>query len=124
MPHCILAGDAFQLNHCVQSATPFQATSMLLDDILASHLPTSRVPRLHAILLNPGAACTPALQGLAVLVALCSRALLCLHISLPQGRTPYYLCSHRECNARTAADGTGGRGACAHPGLPVASAGW
>lgn len=27
---------------------------MLLDDILASHLPTSRVPRLHAILLQPG----------------------------------------------------------------------
>lgn len=28
---------------------------MLLDDILASHLPTSRVPRLHAILLQLGA---------------------------------------------------------------------
>lgn len=28
---------------------------MLVDDILASHLPTSRVPRLHAILLQPGA---------------------------------------------------------------------
>lgn len=29
---------------------------MLLDDVLASHLPTSRVPRLHAILLESGAA--------------------------------------------------------------------
>ena len=28
------------------------ASSMLLDDVLASHLPTSRVPRLHAVLLS------------------------------------------------------------------------
>ncbi|KAL4442708.1 hypothetical protein ABPG77_006702 [Micractinium sp. CCAP 211/92] len=29
-----------------------QPSSMLLDDILASHLPTSRAPRLHVILMN------------------------------------------------------------------------
>lgn len=40
-----------------------QAASMLLDDILASHLPTSRAPRLHAILLQPGALCRPCWAG-------------------------------------------------------------
>jgi hypothetical protein len=39
---------------------------MLLDDILASHLPTSLVPRLHAILLHPEASAAATVPAAAV----------------------------------------------------------
>ncbi|PSC74128.1 mini-chromosome maintenance complex-binding isoform A [Micractinium conductrix] len=43
-----------------------QASSMLLDDILASHLPTSKAPRLHAILLSAEVeAAAPAMPAVA-----------------------------------------------------------
>ena len=51
----------------MQQGQDGRATSMLLDDVLASHLPTSRAPRLHAILVKPGQAggvLAPMLLGL------------------------------------------------------------
>ncbi|EFN53539.1 hypothetical protein CHLNCDRAFT_136659 [Chlorella variabilis] len=40
--------------HLAAAGQEGQPGSMLLDDILSSHLPTSKAPRLHAILLAPG----------------------------------------------------------------------
>ena len=55
------APPAMQQHACLNPTPSIQAASMLLDDILASHLPTSRAPRLHAILLQHGAVCRPRL---------------------------------------------------------------